>query len=104
MRLSIVCARLIACVAACIAVGSWAQPYPTKPIRIISPSPPGGTTDVLPRLIATEPTNTIGQPVVVEHKTAPAGLVGPRPPAAARARAEPIGSVRAAHALHPRMR
>ena len=43
--------------------------YPTKPIRIISPSPPGGTTDVLARIIATEMTKTIGQPVFVEYKT-----------------------------------
>jgi len=55
-ELSVICVRLIAGVAACAAIGSWAQPYPTKPIRIISPSPPGGTTDVLARIIATEMT------------------------------------------------
>ncbi len=69
MRLFVVCARWTAAVAACTAIGSWAQPYPTKPIRIISSFPPGGTTDVLARIIATEMTKTISQPVIVENKT-----------------------------------
>jgi len=50
--------------------------YPTKPIRIISSFPPGGTTDVLARIIATEMTKTVSQPVVVENKTGAGGIVG----------------------------
>jgi tripartite-type tricarboxylate transporter receptor subunit TctC len=103
MRLSVICVRLIACVAACAAVGSWAQPYPTKPIRIISPFPPGGTTDVLARIIATEMTKTIGQPVVVENKTGAGGIVGTNAIAQAPADGHTIGLIISAHAVHPGM-
>jgi len=103
MRLSVICVRLVACVAACAAVGSWAQPYPTKPIRIISPFPPGGTTDVLARIIATEMTKTIGQPVVVENKTGAGGIVGTYAIAQAPADGHTIGLIISAHAVHPGM-
>ncbi|TMH91286.1 MAG: tripartite tricarboxylate transporter substrate binding protein [Betaproteobacteria bacterium] len=65
--------------------------YPTKPIRIISPFPPGGTTDVLARIIATEMTKTIGQPVVVENKTGAGGIVGTNAIAQAPADGHTIG-------------
>src|SRR5437667_3850851 len=103
MRLSVICPRLIAGVVVCVAIGSWAQPYPTKPIRIISPFPPGGTTDVLARIIATEMTKTIGQPVVVEYKTGAGGIVGTNAIAQAPADGHTIGLMISAHAVHPGM-
>src|SRR5438552_6680140 len=77
--------------------------YPTKPIRIISPSPPGGTTDVLARIIATEMTKTIGQPVFVEYKTGAGGIVGTNAIAQAPADGHTIGLINSAHAVHPGM-
>src|ERR1700716_3385392 len=103
MRLPVVCASLIAAVAACTAIGSWAQPYPTKPIRIISPFPPGGTTDVLARIIAPEMTKTISQPVVDENKSGAAALVGTNAIAQAPADGHTIGLIISAHAVHPGM-
>lgn len=53
-----------------------AQDYPTKPVHLIVPNPPGGTTDILSRLVADELGKTLGQPVVVEYKSGGAGYSG----------------------------
>jgi tripartite-type tricarboxylate transporter receptor subunit TctC len=51
-------------------------PYPTKPIKIISPFSPGGGTDILARLIQSHMAKTTGQTVVVENKPGANGLLG----------------------------
>src|SRR5438876_1923859 len=77
--------------------------YPTKPIAISSPFPPGRTSDVLARTIPTEMTKTIGQPVVVEYKTGAGGIVGTNAIAQAPADGHTIGLIISAHAVHPAM-
>jgi tripartite-type tricarboxylate transporter receptor subunit TctC len=64
-----------------------AQPWPAKPIRYIVPFAPGGTTDILGRMVATGLSSSLGQPVVVENKPGQAGSVG----AAECARSAPDG-------------
>src|SRR5215204_4592594 len=53
-----------------------AQPYPNKPIRIIVPYPPGGTSDILARAIGQKLTDALGQPILVENKPGANGNLG----------------------------
>jgi tripartite-type tricarboxylate transporter receptor subunit TctC len=52
------------------------QTYPTKPIRIISPYPPGGTTDILARLIGPKLTQSWGQQVIVDNRPGGNTIIG----------------------------
>ena len=52
------------------------QSWPTKPIRLIVPFPPGGTTDVVTRLVAAELTKSLGQSVVVDNKPGAGTVLG----------------------------
>lgn len=61
--------------------------WPTRPITLIVPFPPGGTTDLLARLVAREAGNRLGQNMVVENRPGAGGGIG----AAAVARAQPDG-------------
>ncbi len=53
-----------------------AQGWPTRPVRLVVPFPPGGTADLLGRLAAREVETRIGQPVVVENRAGAGGAVG----------------------------
>src|SRR5438128_1908279 len=59
-----------------LAGAACAQPWPAKPIRIIVPYPPGGTSDILARSLAPRLQETFGQAVVVENKPGATGNVG----------------------------
>ena len=53
-----------------------AQPYPTKPIKIVAPFAPGGGTDFIARLIAQKLTEKLGAQVIVENKPGAGGNLG----------------------------
>jgi len=53
----------------------WAQDYPTKPIHIVVPLPPGGSNDVLARLLGQKMSESFGQPVIVDNKPGAAGNI-----------------------------
>ncbi len=61
---------------AAAAPGAWAQTYPVKPIRLISPYPPGGGTDAAARIIAQALSDQLGQQVVVDTRGGASGMIG----------------------------
>jgi len=71
--------RLLTCIlaVACATSGiAFADAWPSKPIRIIVPYPPGGTSDILARALAPGITEAFGQAVVVENKAGATGNLG----------------------------
>jgi tripartite-type tricarboxylate transporter receptor subunit TctC len=62
------------------------QAFPSRPVRFISPFPPGGAVDIITRITATGLQEALGQPVVVENRSGAGGTVGAD--AAARAPAD----------------
>ncbi|MGQ0511216.1 MAG: Bug family tripartite tricarboxylate transporter substrate binding protein [Betaproteobacteria bacterium] len=57
-------------------VMALAQAWPSKPIRLIAPYPPGGQTDIVSRWLAERIGPALGQPVLVENRSGAQGIVG----------------------------
>jgi tripartite-type tricarboxylate transporter receptor subunit TctC len=53
-----------------------AQTYPAKPIRLMVPFPPGGSTDIVARIVAQKLTAQLGQPLVIENRGGAGGTLG----------------------------
>lgn len=85
LGLSLAAATLAAPFASNVAMAQDA--YPAKPIRLIVPFPPGGTTDIVGRLFADKLSQALGQTVVVENKGGAGGSIG----SAETARSKPDG-------------
>src|SRR5258706_2155275 len=80
------CAAVTLLVGTFFCASAFAQTYPSKPIRLIVPYPPGGGTDFVARVVALKLPEVIGENVIVDNRPGAAGLVGTE--LAARAPAE----------------
>jgi len=67
---------LLACVIAGFALGAQAQGYPTKPVRLIVPFPPGGSVDYVARTISQKFSEYMGQNVIVDNRGGASGIIG----------------------------
>jgi len=71
--------RVLLCaffIAALLPVTTAAQSYPNRPVRLIVPFPPGGSNDVVGRMIAVQLSTRLDKPVVVENQGGAGGLIG----------------------------
>lgn len=59
-----------------LCANALAQPFPTKPIRVIVPFPAGGGADVVTRIVTSKMTESLGQPIVVENRAGASGNIG----------------------------
>ncbi len=85
--------HIIAAAAFCLLISAatvvlaQADVYPNKPVRLIVPFPPGGSVDVVARLLAPKLAESLGQAVVIENRSGASGIIGTE----AVARAKPDG-------------
>jgi tripartite-type tricarboxylate transporter receptor subunit TctC len=84
---------LLAAAAAALPFAARAQGYPNKPIRLIVPFAPGGTTDVVARLFTEAFSSALGQPVIIENRGGGGGSLGTRMLASAPADGYTLGLV-----------
>jgi tripartite-type tricarboxylate transporter receptor subunit TctC len=56
--------------------GAFAQPYPSKPIKVVVPNPAGGYYDVIARTVGQKLADPLGQPMVVENRVGAGGILG----------------------------
>ncbi|MFS2032623.1 Bug family tripartite tricarboxylate transporter substrate binding protein [Polaromonas sp. CT11-55] len=99
---------LLAFLLAAASLAATAQTYPSRPLHVIAPFPPGGPVDVLGRVLAQGLSDAMGQPVVVENKVGAAGNIGMEQ--AAKTAPDgytlaivPLGNIAANPALYPNL-
>jgi len=87
--------------AAAVAAAGQAQAYPAKPVRLVTPSAPGSTADVLARIVAQKLSASWGQQVVVDARAGAAGIVASGIVAKAPADGYTLIMVAGNHAINP---
>ena len=96
-------ARALALVLAVVAVTAAAQSYPSKPIRVIVPYPPGGGTDVIARILQEPLAAELGQPIVIDNRGGAAGNLGTDLAAKAPADGYTILFTLSSHTINPKL-
>jgi tripartite-type tricarboxylate transporter receptor subunit TctC len=90
--------------AALVPLAAIAQTYPTRPVRVMVPFPPGGATDIVGRLVVAKMQEVWGQPVVIENKPGAGTVVGTEYVAKSAPDGYTLGFVVTAYVINPSLR
>lgn len=95
---------LMVAIAMVAGTAAWAQQYPDRPIHLVVPYPPGGSADVLARLLGQKLAERLGQSVIVENKAGAGTAIGARAVATSTSDGYTLlmGTV-SSHAINPAM-
>lgn len=80
---------------------AFAQTWPSKPIRLVVPYPPGGGTDALLRIIAPKMSASLGQPIVIDNKGGANTIIGTEAVARAASDGYTFGVITDSHSINP---
>jgi tripartite-type tricarboxylate transporter receptor subunit TctC len=95
-RLTVAATLLLA-----LTAGAFADDYPNRPVRLIIPFPPGGSNDVVGRLVAQQLSTKLGQQVYVDNRAGAGGTIGTEACATAAPDGYTICVISIAHAVNP---
>jgi tripartite-type tricarboxylate transporter receptor subunit TctC len=102
------CARtilaLVTCVVVSLPAAALAQAYPTRPIRLIVPFAPGGTNDILARMLGPHLSKTLGQNVIVDNRPGAEGIIGTEIAVKAKPDGYTLVVISAAYVMNPAVR
>lgn len=101
MKRSAACLAVFGAALAALSVVASAQDYPARPIRMIIPFPPGGSNDVVGRMVATKLGEKIGKQVIVDNRAGAGGVVGTEVAIAAPPDGYTLLVISLAHAVNP---
>ncbi|MBU4611771.1 tripartite tricarboxylate transporter substrate binding protein [Achromobacter sp. GG226] len=106
-RRQILHALMLGALGAACRAPAWAQPasgaFPTKPVRIIVPLPPGSPPDVLARLVAEGLSRHWSQPILVENRPGATGMIGMQAVAKAEPDGHTVGILFLTHTVLPQL-
>ena len=88
---------------AAVAVSALAQDWPSKPIRMIVPYPPGGGTDIVARIVNEKLSPELGQPIVIDNKGGAGGSVGTEIAAHSPADGYTVLLTLSSHTINPKL-
>jgi tripartite-type tricarboxylate transporter receptor subunit TctC len=92
---------LLGALAIFAAVPAHAQPFPSRPVRLVVPYPPGGANDIVARLLAPGMGEQLGQNVVVDNRGGANTIIGSELVATAAPNGHTILMIAAGHAINP---
>ena len=92
---------LVAFIAALLPAAALSQAYPSRPIRLIVPFAPGGTNDILGRMVATHLGQTLGQNMIVDNRPGFQGIIGTDLTAKAAPDGYTLAMISAAYTMNP---